>query len=182
MNWFESFLLLAVAFALVFLQSTVTVLRDAVGAQIDLLPSLVVYVSLSRGVPTLTLLAVAGGLWFDTLSANPVGVSVLPLFLAGFVIQRSRGMILRDQAYAQFVLGAGATAAVAAGTVLLLVNAGAKPLLSWFSLWQWIVLSVAGGAMTPWWFVVFDRLHHWLTYRAEGGSSFRTDREIKRGR
>ena len=49
---------------------------------------------------------------FDSLSANPLGVSVLPLFLVGFLIYRQRELILRDQPFAQFVLGLGASAAV----------------------------------------------------------------------
>ena len=36
----------------------------------------------------------------------------LPLFLAGLVIQRSRDLILRQQPFAQFVLGVSASAAV----------------------------------------------------------------------
>ena len=49
------------------------------GAQIDLLPALMVYAALNAGLPTVALLAVFGGLWFDTLSANPLGISILPL-------------------------------------------------------------------------------------------------------
>ena len=44
-----------------------------------------------------------GGLWFDSLSANPLGVSVLPLFLVGLAIHLNRELILRDQAFAQVV-------------------------------------------------------------------------------
>jgi hypothetical protein len=37
-------------------------------------------------LPTVALLAVLGGMWFDTLSANPLGVSILPLAVIGFPI------------------------------------------------------------------------------------------------
>jgi hypothetical protein len=67
-----------------------------------LLPSLVVYASLSGGVLTLTLVdAICGGLWLDSLSANPLGTSMLAAVLAGLLIQRSRDLILRQRPVAQ---------------------------------------------------------------------------------
>jgi len=182
MNWFNTIAILVVAYLAVFAQAVMNEFRLAFGAQIDLLPSLVVYASLSGGVLTLTLVAICGGLWIDSLSANPLGISLLPLFLTGLFIQRSRELVLRQQPFAQFVLGASASAAVPVMTLLLLLNTGAQPLVSWFSLWQWIVMSLVGGAITPVWFLVFDRIAEALNYRALGETSFRPDREIKRGR
>lgn len=125
---------------------------------------------------------VCGGLWLDSLSANPLGISVLPLFLVGLLIQRSRDLILRQEPFAQFVLGASASAAVPLLTLLLLVNTNVQPLIGWFSLWQWLVLSAVGGVATPVWFGFFDRLGQALNYRPVGETSFRADREIKRGK
>ena len=51
---------------------------------------------------------VSGGLWFDSLSANPLGITILPLLAIGFVIQLRRDLILRDQSFAQFVIGVAA--------------------------------------------------------------------------
>ena len=62
-----------------------------------------IYTGLSTGLPSITLLAICGGLWLDSLSANPLGVTVLPLFIVGLVVQRYRGLILRDQRFAQMV-------------------------------------------------------------------------------
>src|SRR2546425_11280281 len=149
MNILHDILILATAFVLVFLQSTFAPIRSVFGAQIDLLPSLMVYTSLTGGVTSFTLLAVFGGLWLDSLSANPLGASVLPLFLIGFIIQKYRGLILRDQTFAQFMLGLGASAAAPLATLVLLVNLNVHPLLGWFSIWQWIVMMVAGGLATP---------------------------------
>ena len=182
MNWLNTIAILAVAYLAVFAQATVNEFRLVFGAQIDLLPGLVVYASLSGGALTLTLVAICGGLWLDSLSANPLGISMLPLFLAGLFIQRSRDLILRQQPFAQLVLGASASAAVPFMTLLLLLNTSGQPLVSWFSLWQWIVMSAVGGALTPLWFLVFDRIGEALNYRAIGETSFRADREIKRGR
>jgi rod shape-determining protein MreD len=182
MTALHDILILTTAFVLVFLQSSFTPIRTVLGAQVDLLPSLMVYTSLSGGVTSITLLAVLGGLWLDSLSANPLGVSVLPLFLVGFIIQKYRGLILRDQPFAQYMLGLSASALVPVATVALVVNLGVHPMLSWFSLWQWIVMALGGAVVTPIWFWVFDRLLLALSYRPLNQTSFRSDRQIKRGR
>jgi hypothetical protein len=107
---------------------------------------------------------------------------VLPLFVVGFVIQRYRGLILRDQRFAQMFLGATAGLVAPALTLVLLINLDTQPLVGWFSLVQWLAMALVGAVVTPFWFSVFDRLHDALVYRPLGASSFRTDREIKRGR
>ena len=182
MNWLNTILVLAVAFLAVFLEATVNGFRHLFGAQVDLLPSLIVYASLSTGLTTVALLSVCGGLWFDALSANPVGISVLPLFFIGYVIERYRGLILRESAFAQLVIGLSASAGAPVLTLLLLLNAETQPLIGWFSLWQWLVMSSVGAAVTPFWFRLFDRLTRALNYRPLGETSFRPDRQIKRGR
>jgi rod shape-determining protein MreD len=182
MNWLHTIIILAAAFLAVFLQASFNGLRHLLGVQVDLLPSLVVYASLSSGVTTLALLAVCGGLWFDSVSANPLGTSVLPLFIVGLLIHQYQGLILRQQRFAQLVLGLTASAAVPVLTLLLLINTGSQPLIGWFSLWQWLVMSLAGAAVTPLWFRFFDWIVGALSYRQAGETSFRSDREIKRGR
>jgi hypothetical protein len=67
-------------------------------------------------------------------------------------------------------------------TLALLTNLDVKPLVGWFSIWQWVVMAVGGALATPVWFWVFDRLLLALTYRPVNETSFRPDREIKRGR
>jgi hypothetical protein len=181
-NILHDILMLATAFVLVFLQATFTPLRGLLGAQIDLLPSLMIYAGLTSGITSLTLLATLGGLWLDSLSANPLGVSVIPLFLIGFVVQHYRGLILRDQRFAQFMLGLAASAAAPIATLLIVLNVHGRPVIGWFSIWQWIVMAVAGGLVTPVWFWIFDRLLLALSYQPLNENSFRPDREIKRGR
>ena len=182
MNWLNTILILIAAFLIVFLEATINGLRHLLGVQMDLLPSLMVYASLSSGLVTVALLSACGGLWFDSLSANPLGISVLPLFLIGFVIQRYRGLILREQIFAQWVLGLVASAGAPVLTLLLLLNAEIQPLIGWFSLWQWLVVGLVGAVATPLWFRCFDRLTHALSYRPLSEASFRPDRQIKRGR
>jgi rod shape-determining protein MreD len=182
MNWLNSILILLAAFVAVFLESVCNGPRHWFGAQIDLLPSLMVYASLSSRIKTITLLAVLGGLWFDTLSANPLGVSMLPLLVPGYLIYARRELILRDQFFARFVLGLVASAMTPVLTLLLLSVTRQMPVLTWMSLWQWIVMSLGGGLLTPVCFLVFDGLNNALTYRPIVENSFRLDREIRRGR
>ena len=105
MNALNTTLILAAAFLTVFGEAAFPVLRHWFSAQVDLLPVLMVYAALSTDIMTISLLAIFGGLWFDALSANPTGVSILPLFAVGFVIYLRRELILRESPFAQFVLG-----------------------------------------------------------------------------
>lgn len=182
MNWLGTVLILAAAYVVVFIEAAFQGPRHWMGAQVELLPSLMVCASLTRGLPTLTALAITGGLCYDSLSANPIGVSILPLFLAGWSIQRYKGLILRDQVFVQRLLGLAASAAVPVMTLLILLNTDRRPLFGWFTFWQVLVMSLVGAVVTPLWFKVFDWMAHALNYKPIEQTSFRLDREIKRGR
>jgi rod shape-determining protein MreD len=182
MSALNSIFILVAAFLAVFGEAAFPGVRHWLGAQVDLLPALMVYASLCAGLATVALLAVLGGLWFDSLSANPLGVSVLPLFIVGYGIYRRRELILRDQPLAQFVLGFSASAAVPLLTLLLLFSAGLSPLLNWGSLWQWFVMSLAGAMAAPVFFRLFGWCNHALNYQRATEISFRSNREIRRGR
>lgn len=174
-------ILLAVVLA-VFGSSVFQGVRQLLGAQVDLLPALMVYTALSSGPFMMITVAVLGGLLFDTLSANPLGTSVLPLLLVGFILQQRRDLILRDQIYAQFVLGLLACAVAPVVAILILLTLGQAPLLGWGSLWQWGVMSVGGAAATPIFFITFGWLNQALGYQRIIETSFRPDREIRRRR
>ena len=182
MSTLNSILILLVTFLAVFCESAFTSIRNLLGAQIDILPPLMVYAALSSGLPTVTMTAVAGGLFFDSLSANPLGITVVPLFVVGFLINMQRDLILRDQLFAQTVLGLSASAFVPAAVLLLLLTGGHAPALSWFSLWQWIVMTVGGAIATPALFLLFGWFDQTFTYRSATEMSFRPDREIRRSR
>jgi cell shape-determining protein MreD len=182
MNAFQTILILAAAFLAVFGEATVPVLRHWLGAQVDLLPVLMVYAALAANLATVSLLAVLGGLWFDALSANPLGISILPLFAVGFLIYLRRDLILRELAFAQLVLGTTASAVVPGLTVLLLLTAGKQPLLGWGSVWQWLVMTAGGAAATPCIFALFTWCNRSLGYQPRNDPGFRPDREIRRGK
>jgi rod shape-determining protein MreD len=182
MSWLQTILVLGAAFLAVFWEGAFGGVRRLLGAQIDLLPPLMVYASLYTGITTVTLLALCGGLWFDSLSRDPLGVSVLPLFVIGLVLHLKRELILRDQTFAQFVLGLGASAAAPVMKLLLLLTMGHAPLFGWGTLWQLVVMSLGGAIATPICFELFGWLHRALVHQGNVQSSFRPDREIRRGK
>jgi cell shape-determining protein MreD len=182
MNWLHSILILAVAYGAVFFEASFDGFRNVLGTQIDLLPALMVYAGLTIGLPTIALTAIWGGLWFDSLSANPLGVSVLPLLLIGLLAHRGRELLWREEPAAQFCLGAAASALQPLAALFILLNIGELPLLGWKSIWQWMVMTLGGGLFTPVCFALFNRFHRAFDYQPISHSAFRPDREIKRGR
>lgn len=182
MTALSTILLLLAAFVTVFCEAAFAGLRQLLGAQIDLLPVLMVYAGLFTGTTAVAALAVFGGLCFDALSANPLGVSVLPLFIIGFFVHLNREWILRDEPFAQMVLGLIASALAPALSLLLMLSMGATPLVGWASLWQWAVMSVGGGLTAPLVFRLLAALDRALNYRRVIHTPFRPDREIRRGR
>lgn len=182
MNPFQTILILSCAFLVVFGEATLSFPRSLLGAQVDLLPALMVYTALNAGLPTVALLAVFGGIWFDTFSANPLGVSILPLFAVGLPLYLRRDLILRDLPFSQLVLGGAASAVAPALTLLMLLSGSLDPLLGWGTLWQWMVLTVGGAVATPFVFELMNWCNRALGYQPHTETSFRTDREIQRSR
>jgi cell shape-determining protein MreD len=182
MNWLNTIVLLGAAFVAVFLEASCDGFRRLFGAQIDVLPALMVYASLTCEIGGVALLAALGGLLVDALSYNPLGVSILPLFAVGFLIHPRRGLILREQLYARYVLGIAAGAAVPLLKLLILLSMRRSPGVGWGTLWQLIVLSAGSGVLTPLCFWFFDAFDRAINYLPVAESSFRPDREIRRGR
>lgn len=182
MNFFTPILILSAAFLAVFGEATLTFPRQLLGAQVNLLPAMMVYAALNSNLPTIAALAVFGGLWFDTFSANPLGVSILPLLIVGFPLYLRRDLLLREAPFAQFVLGAAASAVAPVLTLLMLLSGSHNPLLGWGSLWQWLVLTAGGAVATPFIFTLLNRCESALGYQPRTETSFRPDREIQRGR
>jgi cell shape-determining protein MreD len=182
MTWLNTFFVLIAAFLAVFWEAAFPGVRNLFGAQVDLLPSLMVYAGLCANFTTVCLTALFGGLCFDSLSANPLGVTVLPLFIPGLAIYWARDLILRDQVFAQAVLGVAVSGAAAVMSLLLLLTTGHTPILGWGTLWQLLVMSLGGAMATPIFFSLFEWLQRTLIHTAVPETSFRPDREIRRGR
>lgn len=182
MNGFTLLLVLVAAFIAVLAQSAFDLTRWLCGAQVNLLPALMVYAALTCELPVLVLVAVFGGLLFDSVSANPLGTMTAALFLPAWLIYLKRGLILRELPFARLMLGLAATGATSGIALLILLSARQDVLLGWFSLWQWAILTLLGGLLTPVVMSVLDATRSALSYQREAASSFRADREIRRGR
>lgn len=182
MNWLNTLFILAAAFLSIFWEAAFQGIRHVLGVQIDLLPPIVVYAALCSNFGTVCLLALFAGLCFDSLSANPLGASVLPLFAVGLALHFWRDLILRTQSFAQMILGFAAGLACPLLTLLLLLTIGRPPQLGWGTLWQLAVLSLGSALATPVFFFLFLWLHKTLSHAPIVETSFRPDREIRRGR
>lgn len=182
MNWAVSIFIILMAFLTVFLEAYIEFFRDLLGAQLNLLPALMICASLTSSIWSSALLAICGGLWFDSLSCNPLGVSILPLFIVGFVIHQFRDLLLRQNAFAQFAMGLIASVVCPLLTIFFMFNIGCAPLVGWKSTWQFIVMAIGGGLMTPVCFRFLEWVDRSLNYRPANQMSFRPDREIKHGR
>ena len=182
MGALNTIFILSLAFLAVFAEASFGTFRRVLSVQVDFLPGILVYTSLTSGLTTVACVAVVAGLWFDSLSANPLGMSILPLFLVGFIVQQYRHLILSDQTFAQLVLGFGASALAPALSIVILLSMGAAPLLGWGTLWQWFVMTVIGGLVVPLYFRFFHKVYRTLGYERIPEITFRPDREIARGR
>lgn len=182
MNALRPIFILAIAYGLVFLESSFNGFRHVLGAQIDFLPALMIYTGLNQDRGMICLTAVFGGLLFDAVSVNPLGVSILPLIGIGLMAWRGREVLSRQDPAIQFFLGAAASAAQPLAVLFILLNLGTLPLLGWTSLWQWVVMTLGGGLFAPLCFAMFRWLHQTFDYQAAPETPFRPDREIKRGR
>ena len=180
--WANTLFILAAAYLAVSWEAAFQGLRHLLGAQIDLLPPLMVYAALFSNLLTVSLLSLLGGLLFDSLSANPLGITVLPLFVVGLGLYLGRELVLKEQTLPQVVLGLAASAAVPLFTLLLLLTLGHVPLLGWGTVWQLLVLSIGGAVATPVFFVIFEWVQRALFHTRITQTSFRPDREIRRGR
>ncbi len=182
MNPINHILLILAAFLTVYLQASFDLFRNLFGTQFDLLPALMVYASLTHSILFIGLFALCGGLFYDSLSANPLGISVLPLFLAGMFIYFFRALLLRERIYPQFILGTTASAVVPLLTLLSLFTLNYHPLFGLGTLYQLLVMAAVGGAMTPLIFRILDKVNRNFNYAHLPESSYRPDREIKRGK
>ena len=182
MNRLEVIFILLAAWIAVAVEVSFNGFRNWFGAQISLLPALMVYVALSSSLTSVALLAIVGGLAQDSFSANPLGITTLVLAVTGVLLHCQRDLVLRDQAYAQIMMGFFASSLVPAGVILALMNTHHPVPLTWRLLGQWLVMATGGAVLTPLVFRCFAQLGRWFTYQPLPESRFRDTRQIKRTR
>ncbi len=156
--------------------------RNGLGAQVSLIPALMVYVALTSPLSSVALLAIVGGLAQDSFSANPLGVTTAALALTGMLMHHQRDLVLRDQVYAQVLMGFLASSLVPACVVLALMSTHQPVPLTSRLAGQWFVMAAGGAVATPLVFRLFAQLNRWFTYQPLPESHYRTMRQMKRTR
>ncbi len=163
MKTFYALGLLVIALLTLYLANTLEWPQRITGTRIDPLPALMVCAALRAPVLALTLLAVLGSLWQTSLSADPPGISMIPLFAVGVAVSLNRRAIHTRLWGARFAVAAAAGAFVPLVSVGLLMLLGREPLLGWFSLWQLAVMSLVSGLLA----LLFFPLLQWLDKTVE---------------
>jgi hypothetical protein len=182
MNRVPITLLFLATWLAVFGQTQFPALAGSLGIPLDLRPALIVYAALSHGLPTVLGIAVITSLGTDALSANPIGVSLVPCFVLGLVLNLRRHLLLREQGYAQMWLGLSGGIAIPLMTWGLLLMDDRPAPMGFGVLFRIVLIGFLNAATCPALFVVFDGLRDIFDYKPIPEMGFRKDREIKRGR
>jgi len=182
MSWIPTIALFLVAWLAAFGQTQFRPVVGWFGTPVAILPALMVYAALTHPLVTMAILAVFAGVSLDALSAGPPGLSILPLFLVGFVLHLRQHLILREQTYAQAWLGFAAGVAVPLATWVLLELGSRDFIAGPFLAIQILFLGLLNGAVCPAVFRTFDAIRNVFDYQPLAETSFRADREIVRGR
>ena len=154
MKAFFAFAILLTALVTIFFEATCQIPRDLTGAQIDPLPALMIVTGLRAPALAITALAIVGSLWQSSLSSDPLGIGILPLFALGMLMHLNVKSISHHHASSRFALGAIAGAFVPILTLCLLLLSGHQPMVGLYSLWQWTVSIIGSGLLAlgffPW--------------------------------
>jgi len=182
MTAFNSFLLVLAAMITVFAESAVSWPQSWLGTRLDFLPLVVVYAGLRSQASGLAVVIAFGSLGFDALSANPLGVKLIPLAIIGFLVHQYRELVVADDYWVQVLLGLGASLLAPALVWIELVSLGTNPLFGWGTLNQILVQGSVGALAAPLVFHLLDAINRRFSKTAPKECSFRSDREIKRGK
>ena len=154
MKVFFTFTILLTALAVIFFETSCQTPRNITGAQIDPLPALMVVTALRGPILAITTLSIMGSLWQSSLSSDPLGVGMLPLFALGMLIHLNAKSISHHHLSSRFTLGAIAGALAPALTLCLLLLSDHQPMIGFYSLWQWSVGIIGNGLLAlgffPW--------------------------------
>jgi rod shape-determining protein MreD len=181
-NWIALLVFVTTGYALSFAEGRVTTLRDLTGAQVDLLPGMMVYAAMAFRMEIVLGCAALFGLFYDSLSANMLGTSFVALAAVGLGASRFRELLLSEQFMTHWILGVIASAVAPVIALIVLNLCGLQPLIGFGSLWQWTVMMAGGGLVTPLWFKFFNRLDDASRFKEVPEFAFRQDRQIARGK
>ena len=209
MNWTTHLIIGFGSYVIAFIALTFISFRSAFGIACDLSPAVVVYLALTRDITILAFFCMLVGFFSDCFSLNPLGLSMLSLFITGCGLQIIREMILRDRVLTRAILGSIAFVATPLiGFICMFwiwplfhtlpggsigdelqtdlyygsIVYGWQPVPNWGWLWKGTVLAIFGAIATPLTMWILDQFVHMFSYPTVMESTFRKDREIKRGR
>lgn len=181
-SWPDAAGLVLAAWLAVWVQATFDTPRNLLGVRLDALSGLMVCAAIRHGILGAALTGFAGGVLLDILSANRLGASAAPLLMVGGMIHANRRLLTCGRAWPQFLLGFFAGMIVSALQWVLLIALRQQPLTGPGTAWQLMATGLMGGAATPMWFLLAGRFQKAVQYPSLNETSFRTDREIVRGR
>ncbi len=153
----DCIVLVCVALVLIWLQGWCNIPRRILGVQPELFPVLVLYCALYRTWAELFIVTGVGSVFYDSLSLNPLGCTLLSTLLVSYVIHSNRSVVLFDRVRVQMMLGAGISVVIPFLTLFQLMNLSVPPFMNWAVLWTFVVLAGAGAIFAPILFWVLDK-------------------------
>ena len=176
------FLLFLIVYVLVYGQALPNFPGRVFETQLNLTPSFIVFAALNHPFHMAMLLSFFAGLATDSLSAQPLGTTAIPMLLISWVLFRRRDLILSEEFHPQFLLGFLATIICSVFSLLILLSMNERPLLGWVTPFQLLLTSVIGGLACPFWKWSFRKLDRALEYPAIPERAFSQTRTLDRGR
>jgi len=176
-------LLLLGAYFLTFMQSYWHGPRLWLGFQPDLTPALLVFVGMTMGAGYVSSLALAAGLWLDSLSANPFGISIFPLFFVGWVVFCIREKIMIREFMAQIYLGVIASLFVFLFQLILLGMLSVSPMIGWEMAFWSLLNAFFCGLSVPLFSCLHKVFRRWFSNSPyEPNKWLNNNRQIVRGK
>jgi len=170
------------AMVMTYLQSRWSVMEGMWRAQVDVLPVFAAYAALHGGLGAIIGVAMIGGAWLDVLSANPLGTSLLSLFLTALIIHRVHEVLLKGQLAAQFFVSLTAGGLGPVITYVVLWGMSMQPLAGWGTLWQIVVNAIICGVAGPFIFLILNQMDSWVSYEPVAQPWNRSVVEVKRSK
>jgi len=154
MKAFFAFTILLTALVAIFFEAACQIPRNITGTQIDPLPALMIVTALRAPILAITALSIMGSLWQSSLSSDPLGICMLPLFILGMLVHFNKRRISHQHIGSRFTLGAIAGALIPILTLCLLLLSGHQPIIGLYSLWQYAMSIIGSGLFAlvffPW--------------------------------
>ena len=174
--------LILMAMVVTYVQSHWSMMEGMWRAQIDLLPVFAAFAALHGGLSPIIGLALIAGSWLDVLSANPLGTSLVSLFLTALVLHRLHEVLLKSQLAAQFFVCLAAGALGPITSCLFLWVMSMQPLAGWGTLWQIVVNAMICGLAGPFIFLILNQMDRLVSYEPVAQPWNRSVVEVKRSK